>query len=97
FDRDGSPATGAPPRPFDVTEYTEALRQLSEAAQQLQALIGETDRKAPALARLSDHTAVRLAELVDHMYWRLLQLGLVLLAAGLIGALGYRAIVRRWG
>jgi hypothetical protein len=33
---------------------------------------------------------------VDHVFWRLVQLGLVLIATGLLGALGYRVIVSRW-
>ena len=86
---------GAPARPFDVTEYTEALRQLGDTAQQLQVLLGQADSKAPALAQVSDGAADRLSSLVDHMYWRLVQLALVLVVASVLGALAYRAIVRR--
>jgi hypothetical protein len=96
FERSGSAAAGAPPRPFDITEYTEAMRQLGETAQKLQVLLGHADDTAPALAQLSDRTAGWLAEFVDHVYWRLVQLSLVLVAASVLGALGYRAIVRRW-
>jgi len=95
FDRRGAPPAGTPPRPFDVTEYTEALRQLGVAAQQLKALLDQADSKAPALTRLSDQAGDRLASLVDHVYWRLLQLILVLVAASVLGALAYRAIARR--
>ena len=95
FDRRGGQAAGAPARPFDVTEYTEALRQLGEAAEQLRVLIEQADSKAPALTRLSDDAGDRLASLVDHVYWRLVQLILVLVAASVLGALAYRAIARR--
>ena len=95
FDRRASPATGAPSRPFDVTEYTEALRQLGDTAQQLQVLLSQADSKAPALTQVSDRAAGRLASLVDHVYWRLVQLVLVLVVASVAGALAYRAIVRR--
>jgi hypothetical protein len=96
FDRPASPDGRPPARPFDVTEYTEAFRQLGDTAQQLQLLLTRADGKAPALNELSDRTAERLTSLVDHVYWRLVQLALVLVAAAVLGALGYRAIVRRW-
>jgi hypothetical protein len=86
---------GAPARPFDVTEYTEALRQASDTAQQLQVLIGLADSQAPALTRLSDGAADRLSSVVDHVFWRLVQLALVLVGASVLGALAYRAVARR--
>jgi len=95
FDRRASPAAGTPSRPFDVTEYTEALRQMGDTAQQLQALLAQADGKAPALTQVSDRAADRVASLVDHVYWRLVQLVLVLVLASVLGALAYRAIARR--
>jgi methyl-accepting chemotaxis protein len=94
---DSPPATpGEPRQPFDITQYTETFRQLSETAQQLQVLISQVDGKAPGLAQLSDRATGQVESLVDHVFWRLVQLGLVLIATGLLGALGYRVIVRRW-
>jgi len=95
FDRGAGQAAGAQARPFDVTEYTEALRQLGEAAQQLRVLIDQADSKAPALTALSDRAGDRLTSLVDHVYWRLVQLILVLVAVSVLGALAYRGIARR--
>lgn len=96
FNRRESAADGASSRPFDVTEYTEALRQLGDTAVQVQALIAQADSQAPALSEVSDRAAGNLASLLDHLYWRLVQLILVLVAASLLGALAYRAIARRW-
>jgi len=96
FERPPSSTGRAPARPFDVTEYTEALRQLGDTAQQLQVLLAQADGKAPALTQASHRAAERLSSLVDQVYWRLVQLLLVLVAAVVLGALGYRAIVRRW-
>ena len=96
FDRPAASTGRAPARPFDVTEYTEALRQLGEAAQHLQVLLAQADGKAPALSQASDRAVERLSSLVDHVYRLLLQLILAAVAAVVIGALGYRAIVRRW-
>jgi hypothetical protein len=95
FDRPASAAGRSGARPFDVTEYAEALRVMGDTAQQLQVLLAQADGKMPALTKASEHAAGQLASLVDHVYWRLVQLILVLVAAGVVGALGYRAIVRR--
>jgi hypothetical protein len=95
FDRGAGQSAGTQARPFDVTEYTEALRQLGEAAQLLRVLIDQADSKAPALTALSDRAGDRLTSLVDHVYWRLVQLILVLVAVSVLGALAYRGIARR--
>ncbi len=95
FDRPASATGRTDSRPFDVTEYTEALRMLGETAQHLQVLLAQTDGKMPALSEASARATGQLASLVDHVYWRLVQLILVLVAAVVLGALGYRAIVRR--
>ncbi len=95
FERPASPAGRPPGRPFDVTEYTEALRQLADTAQQLQVLLSQADSNAPALKQASENAASRLSSLVDHVYWRLVQLALVLVAASVSGALIYRAVARR--
>lgn len=97
FDRPAPSDPGAPPRqPFDITQYTETLRQLGETAQQLKVLIDQVDGKVPALAAVSDRATGQVQSLVDHVFWRLVQLGLVLIGTGLFAALGYRVIVRRW-
>jgi hypothetical protein len=95
FDRPASSTARPGARPFDVTEYTEALRVLGETAQQLQLLLGQADGKMPALDQASLRATGQLVSLVDHVYWRLVQLILVLVAAGVLGALGYRAVTRR--
>jgi len=95
FERPASATARTDSRPFDVTEYTEALRMLGETAQQLQVLLAQADGKMPALTQASEQATGQLASLVDHVYWRLVQLILVLVAAAVAGALGYRAIVRR--
>lgn len=97
FERPGTPGAASQPRePFDITKYTESIRQLGQTAQELQVLLSQVDTKAPALTELSDRATGRVESLVDHLFWRLVQLGLVLIATSLLGALAYRAIVRRW-
>jgi hypothetical protein len=95
FDRSASARAGAPSRPFDITEYTEALRQLGDTAQQLQVLLGQADSNVPALKQVSENAASRLSSLLDQLYWRLVQLVLVAVAACVAGALIYRSIARR--
>jgi ABC-type transporter Mla subunit MlaD len=97
FDRPAtSAATASPRQPFDITLYTETARQLGATAQQLQELLNQVDTNVPALAQLSERASDRVESLVDHTFWRLVQLVLVLVAASLLSALGYRAIVRRF-
>jgi hypothetical protein len=97
FDQPESSATSAQPRqPFDITQYTETVRQLGETAQQLQVLLDQVDAKAPGLAALSGRASDRVTLLIDHVFWRLVQLGLVLVGSALLGALAYRLIMRRW-
>jgi hypothetical protein len=95
FERPAPREGATPSRPFDVTEYTEALRELGATAAQLQLLLAQVDGKAPAITQVSDHAADRMATVVDRVYWRLVQLVMVLVAAVVIGALAYRAIARR--
>ncbi len=95
FDRPASAAAQSESRPFDVREYTEALRVMGDTAQQLQVLLGQADGKMPALNRASERATGQLVSLVDHVYWRLVQLIMVLVAASVVGALGYRAMMRR--
>jgi hypothetical protein len=95
FERPASATAGRESRPFDVTEYTEALRVMGQTAQQLQVLLDQADGKMPALNQASEHAAGQLVSLVDHVYRRLVQLILLLVAACVAGALGYRAIARR--
>ena len=95
FDRPASATARTDSRPFDVTEYTEALRMLGETAQHLQVLLAQADGKAPALDQASARAVEHVSSLVDHVYWRIVQLILILVAACVLGALGYRAIARR--
>jgi len=83
-------------QPFDITQYTETLRQLGETAQHLQVLLNQVDTKVPALTQLSGQATAQMELLVDHVFWRLVQLGVGLIGMGLIGALAYRFILRRW-
>jgi hypothetical protein len=91
-----SATTPSTRQPFDITQYTETLRQLGETAQQLQVLLNQVDTKVPALTQLSGQATAQVESLVDHVFWRLVQLGLGLIGMGLIGALAYRFIVHRW-
>jgi hypothetical protein len=95
FDRPGADGRRPDARPFDITEYTEAMRVLGASAQQLQLLLTQTEGKLPAVDAATAQTTAHLTALVDHMYWRLVQLIVILVVATVLGALGYRALVRR--
>ena len=89
-------SAGPPGRPFDITEYTAAAAQIARASDQLQQLIGAIDHGTPTLVQSADRAAVTLQNVVDHAYWRLVELIALLLAGGLVAALAYRGIARRW-
>jgi len=90
-----SETTSSNRQPFDITQYTETLRQLGETAQQLQILLNQVDTKVPALSQLSGQATEQMESLVDHVFLRLVQLGIGLIGMALLGALAYRLIVRR--
>jgi len=92
---ESSATTPSNRQPFDITQYSEMLRQLGETAQQLQVLLNQVDSKVPALSQLSGQATEQVESLVDHVFWRLVQLGAVLIGMVLLGALAYRLIVRR--
>ncbi len=91
----GGPAA-APGRPFDITEYTAAAAQIARASDQLQHLIAGIEHGTPALAQSADRAAATLQGVIDHAYWRIVELIVLLLAGGLVAALAYRGIARRW-
>jgi len=92
---ESSATTPSNRQPFDITQYSEMLRQLGETAQQLQVLLNQVDTKVPALSQLSGQATEKMESLVDHVFWRLVQLGAGLIGMVLLGALAYRLIVRR--
>ncbi len=98
FDKPKPPGTPAAPpgRPFDITEYTAAAAEFSRTVNQLQQLIVGIEHGTPALSQSAANAAAQLQNVVDHILWRLLLIGVLLLAAGLGTALAYRIIRKRW-
>ncbi len=94
-----SPPGSPPSRPFDVTEYTRALRDLGDAATRVEALLQSLDRDAPRVARLVGDAGREVSDrghaLVDHAFRRLLVLGLALVTAALVAAIVYRWVAAR--
>jgi hypothetical protein len=95
FDRPAGDGRRPEARPFDITEYTEAMRVLGDSARQLQLLLAQTEGQLPAVDAATAQATTHLTSLVDHVYWRLVQLILILVVASVAGALGYRALARR--
>ncbi len=98
FDKPPSSTGPAPTpgRPFDITEYTAAAAEITRAATELKQLVAGIDQSSPALLQAAGQETARLQDVVDHAYWRLVQLIAVLLVGGLVAALAYRAIAKRW-
>jgi hypothetical protein len=95
FDKPGP--EGAPRgRPFDITDYTAAAAEFARTASELERLMAGIERGTPALAQSAGRAAGDLQNVIDHLLWRVLLVGLMLLAAAFLMVLAYRGIVRRW-
>lgn len=94
------PVAGAPVeppgRPFDIREYTAAAAEFARTANELQRLVAGIEHGTPVLVQSADQVASNLKIMVEQLLWRVLLIGVLLLAGGLVTALAYRAIARRW-
>ena len=86
---------GPPARPFDITEYGDAVTRLGETARELTTLVNELDASVPELQRLVDNAAARGEGAVDHAFARGLVLGLALIAAAAAAAIAVRRVPSR--
>jgi hypothetical protein len=85
------PPPGTPPsKPFDVDDYTRALRQLGESAQQLQTLLAAVGREGSTLEVLMGRATEESRGVVDHAFRRALVLVAFLVASVLAAAIAYR-------
>jgi len=84
-------------RSFDITEYTAAAAEFTGTARQLTELIEALGRGGEPMATALAGGAEAGRALIDRLFWRALLLGLLLLAAGLVTALSYRALADRMG
>lgn len=84
-----------PSRPFDITEYAATAREVASAAQDLRSLVAQVDASSAGVEQLTAGASQNLQDLVDHAFWRGVYLILVLAAAALLAALGYRFVSER--
>ncbi|HUK01277.1 MAG TPA: hypothetical protein VLW26_03265 [Steroidobacteraceae bacterium] len=82
-------------RPFDIREYTEAVRALSGTMQQLDTLAQHLDQALPAMQTVTRDAAAHVADLEDHLFRQLLLLLAVAIVGTFLAAVGYRALTRR--
>ena len=87
--------TAAPAKPFDIAEYTDALRELAATARELQTLVQAIDSGVPGIQGIAQSATADVAALIDKLFWNLLLLSLIVIAAAFAAALGYRVIRRR--
>ena len=92
---DGTHST-QPRRPFDVTEYTAAMREITTGARELHTLLEQVDSSSVSVEHLTGETVREIQELTDHVYWRIVSIILVLAATILVGMLLYRYAARRF-
>jgi hypothetical protein len=82
---------GAPPsKPFDIDDYTRALRQLGASAQDLQGLLTSVERDGPRIEAMLKQASKDGREVVDHAFHLALVLVIFLIACALGAAIAYR-------
>jgi hypothetical protein len=91
---DQSPQAGQARRPFDITEYASAARELSGTAAHLESLLAQLDSTTPRVTALSDRVARNLRGLVSFTFWRLLALGVAQVIAVFAAVLIFRLVMR---
>lgn len=97
FEDGGEPraeTTGAPNRPFDVTEYGQAAERLGAGAHQISTLVADLERSLPELQRIVEQSATRADHSLDRAARHVLAVGLVLIAVAAIAAWAVRRLGR---
>jgi hypothetical protein len=87
---------GAPGRPFDITEYSTAMRELAVTARELEALLRSIDAGTPGFATLTERATEDVNRVIDHLFWRLVILGIILIVGAFGAAFAYRMLARRF-
>ncbi|HSL70575.1 MAG TPA: hypothetical protein VK864_10065 [Longimicrobiales bacterium] len=91
----GAQPSKTPSRPFDITEYAAAARELAATAKQLEVLVVQLEAGTPGLGQLAQRTTQDLSNLVDRTFWRLVVLIIVLVGATLLAAIAYRVVSKK--
>jgi hypothetical protein len=91
----GAQPSKTPSRPFDITEYAAAARELATTARQLEVLVVQLEAGTPGLGQLAQRTTQDLSNLVDRTFWRLVVLIIVLVGATLLAAIAYRVVSKK--
>jgi hypothetical protein len=81
--------------PFDITEYTEMLRELTVTVRELQVLARNADTALPALRGPIDAATTSVERILDRAFTLLLVLVVVATVTMWAGAITYRAAVFR--
>ena len=90
------PPPGTPPsKPFDVDDYTRALRQLEESSRELQTLLATVGHEGSGIDALVQRASEESRGVVDHAFRRALVLVAVLVASVLAAAIIYRSVAAR--
>lgn len=77
-------------RPFDVTQYTAAMREITASARELHGLLEQLDTSSTSVERLADATIGDIRTLIDHIYWQIVSIVLMLAATVFIGVAAFR-------
>lgn len=90
-----APHTAGPRRPFDITEYTAVMREITTSAREIDALLEQVDSSSVSVERLTGEAAREIQALADHVYWQMVSLVIVFAVTLLLCMLAYRFIASR--
>jgi hypothetical protein len=86
------PPGSIPGRPFDITEYTQAVATIGDAMKQGQTLLTMLEHDASAATLLGDAMRGHAERVIDHLYERVIQALGVLFVAVLLIVLAWRLL-----
>ena len=87
----------SPSKPFDILEYTAALKEVKDIALEMDDLVDSVDKvvASPAWENLFIKLNEATEKRVDHIFWRLVLLVLITAACVLILLLILRFVIKR--
>jgi hypothetical protein len=86
-------AAGEKGPPFDIRQYTEMLREASNATRELNALAQRADSLPPLLRLATQQAAGRVDQILNHLFFLLLVLVFAAIAGALLAVIAYRRIM----
>jgi methyl-accepting chemotaxis protein len=83
-------------QPFDITEFTQMVREFTVATRELNALAQQVDTALPAVSTVTQEVAGRVERIQNYLFMQILAIVVVTVSAILVAAITYRVAVIRF-